>query len=388
MTAPTAVEPAGDEGHSIVAPSSAARRNQCPQSVIWEASIPEEDSEDAREGEAAHWAGAEQLHGRLVDVGHVAPNGIVLTAEMVEAADLYSDDVTRVLAKYGLKPRDGHIEARLRIPGIHERSFGTPDFYVLINQGPGRPLRLLLWDFKYGHRYVEVIENDQLVDYATGACADHHDTHPGVEITFTVVQPRSYARGGPVRRWETTLVDLRPLINRSANSAAEALGPSPRTRTGPECRDCRARSVCPQLQAESLACFDEAGRTLPLQMSADAMALELTLAERAIERLQARTSGLSAALERTIRAGQPARGYRLAPTQGREQWTVPAAQVIETARALSINVSRPAEPMTPNQARKAGMPAELVAAWSTRVSGVQLERHDPASLIRIFGKTA
>ncbi len=371
--------------HSIVAPSSAARRIQCPQSVTWEAALPEEDSEDAREGEAVHWAGAEQLSGRLVDVGQIAPNGVILTTEMVEAADLYSDDVTKALAPFGLKPRDGQIEQRLPIPGIHAQSFGTPDFFILVSQGPGRPMRLLLWDFKFGHRYVEVFQNPQLVDYAVGACREVHDTHPGVDITFTIVQPRSYSAAGPVRRWETTLADLRPLANQSAMAAEEALGPTPRARTGPECRDCKARGVCPQLAREAFACMDEAGRSLPLDMPPEAMALEHALAERAIERLQARLSGLGASIERTLRAGQRVPGYRLSPTAGREQWTVPAAQVIETARALGVSVAKAPEPVTPNQARKAGLDPSLVAAWSTRTSGVQLERDDPAALVKIFG---
>ena len=97
--------------HSVLAPSSAGRIVQCPGSVTMGQAYPEAgDSPDAMDGVAAHWACSEMLEGRLVEVGQQAPNGVFLTEEMVEAADLYFDDVATTLAAHGLKTTDSAIE--------------------------------------------------------------------------------------------------------------------------------------------------------------------------------------------------------------------------------------------------------------------------------------
>lgn len=371
--------------HSIIGPSGAARRIQCPQSVTWEAQIPDDpDDADAQAGHAAHWAASEQLAGRLVDEGQIAPNGVVITREMVKGADLYSDDVTKMLAPFGLVPRQGRIEKLIEIPGIHEQSFGTPDYAILIER-PGQPWLLLIWDYKFGHRYVEVVLCAQIIDYIVGLTAGLHDTHPGVDVVATIVQPRCYHREGPIRRWKTRLVDLRPQINLSANAAAEALGPNPRLRTGPECRDCKARGVCPQLQREGFASMDEAGRALPLQMTPTQTGVELALAERAIERLQARVTGLRAQVERSLRAGERVPGWHLQQKQSREKWRLPTDQLIAAGAAMGLKLDKPVEALTPRQARDAGLPKALVSMLCEREpAGLELERDDFNAAAKVF----
>ena len=109
-----------EPAHHIAAPSSRARHIQCTQSITLEAQFPEtEETEEQREGTAAHWAVSEMLSGRLVDVGQIAPNGYVLTHEMMLGADLTYDDVCKALAPYGLKPHQGQIEQRVRIEREH-----------------------------------------------------------------------------------------------------------------------------------------------------------------------------------------------------------------------------------------------------------------------------
>jgi len=371
--------------HSIIGPSGAARRNQCPQSVTWEAQIPDDpDDADAQAGHAAHWAASEQLAGRLVDEGQIAPNGVVITPEMVKGADLYSDDVAKALAPFGLKPAQGRIEQPVQIPGIHARSFGTPDYSILIER-PGVPWLLMLWDYKFGFRYVDVVRNPQLIDYAVGLTHGVHDTHPGVEVVMRIVQPRCYHPAGPIRQWKTTLVDLRPLINISANSAAEALGPNPRLRTGPECRDCKARGICPQLQREAFACLDEADRSLPLQMTPGQTGIELALVERAIERLSARRTGLQAQVERSLRSGERVAGWHLTPKQSREKWRLPTDQLIATGKAMGLRLDKPVEALTPRQARDAGLPKAMVDMLCERdPAGLELTRDDPNAAARAF----
>ena len=372
--------------HFICPPSAAPRRIQCTQSSTLEALFPEQDDDEAaREGTGAHWAVSEMLSGRLVDVGEIAPNGVILTAEMIDGCDRMHNDVTEALAPYGLKPTDGQIEARVYMPRIYPGMFGSPDFFIVIARA-GRPHLLLIWDYKFGHRYVEVFENAQMIDYIAGITEGIHDMTPGVDIVVTIVQPRSFSSAGPIRRWETTLLKLRALINISSNAVHEALGPNPRARVGPECRDCKARHACTLLQAEGFAGMDEARRITPLEMTPAAAGLELRLLERSITLLTARSKGLAAQVERMAKSGAPTPGWKLVPGESRETWTVPAAQVIATAALLRVDVAKPVEALTPAQARKAGLDPDLVAALAARgPAGMKLVADDGSAARRAFG---
>jgi hypothetical protein len=369
--------------HSPIPPSSSARRAQCPRSSTLEALYPEEDSLEAAEGVAAHWAAAEQLQGRLVDVGQVAPNGVVLTEEMARGADMMSDEVERTLAPFGVKPSACQIETTIRIPRVHEQQFGSPDCFVVL---PGQPLKLFLWDYKFGHRVVETFENLQLVEYAAGAVGHIPDLSPGVDIVATIVQPRSYHRDGPVRRWATALKDLRPLINIASNSAHEALGPNPRAKVGPECRDCKARRACPLLQAEGFAGMDEAKRIDPVDLDAPQAGLELRMLHRSLTLMKARISGLEQQLLDAGRRGQPTPGWRLTTGESRERWTVPAAQVAALGDLMRLDLRKPLDVLTPRQAREKGLDPTVVATLAQRTPGaVVLEPVDETAARKVFG---
>jgi hypothetical protein len=84
--------------HALLAPSSAARWIACAGSVMMEVLYPETvEHAAAAEGTASHWAASEMLAGRVVAEGQVAPNGVVLSDEMIECAEVYVDNVMRVV---------------------------------------------------------------------------------------------------------------------------------------------------------------------------------------------------------------------------------------------------------------------------------------------------
>lgn len=342
------------------------------------------DNVEAAEGEAAHWALAEQLHGRLVDVGQIAPNGVVLTDEMCDAADRVSDYVTRVLAPHGLTPSDGHIEQRVAIPRVHAMSWGTPDYWAWL---PTAPATLFVLDFKFGHRFVDEWENLQLVEYIAGICEGRHDmADGGVNILATIAQPRSYSPKGAIREWKTTLRDLRGLINIQASVAAEALGPNPRTRVGSECRDCRARHACPALQNEAYAAMDEARHVTPVVLDPASAGLELKLAKRAQALLKARVDGLEEQVMAGLKAGKPTPGWKVEHAGGRKVWASPAGAVIAAGAMLGLDIAKPREPITPLQAVEKGLHPDVVKALSRQQQGGATLVEDDGSLARrIFG---
>lgn len=348
-------------------PSGAARRIQCPASVMLEQQFPDvEDDHAAREGEAFHWACAERLRGAQVAEGQVAPNNFVLDEDMVEAADEVYNDIADMLAPYGLKPEQGQSEKPVKIDRVYPGMFGTPDYYCWVDLGGGGRYLLLLWDFKYGRRYVEVFENPQLVDYVAGITQGLNDLQTPVEIVATIYQPRAFHGDGSIRRWRTTLLDLRALINISSTAAHEAYGATPRARVGPECRDCKARHSCSTFTAAVYDALHEADRTTPLQMTPVQMAQERRIVADALQVLEARLAGLEAQLTVELRAGRAVPGLRLEHGYGRERWNASPTAVIAMGEGFGLNLAKPIAAVTPKQARDLGMNPELVSALSTR----------------------
>lgn len=109
--------------HAPVAPSSLNRTVQCPGSLPLSQLYPEpEDSPEAMEGAAAHWALEQALRGWIIAEGQIAPNGVVLTDEMVDGAEMAVDYVRRHAGHAFLS-----IEHHVAVPRIHAQCWGTPD---------------------------------------------------------------------------------------------------------------------------------------------------------------------------------------------------------------------------------------------------------------------
>jgi hypothetical protein len=199
--------------HAFLAPSAAARWSVCPGSALMESRYPEQgDKTAAAEGTAAHWCMQQLFAGfsaeTLLQDGKTE-TGHPVTAEMVEGAQMLVDDVRETLAPFGVQPI---VERRVNIPRVHpSANWGTPDVRAWVGFLAAQERFLHIWDYKHGHKHVEVFENKQLIDYAAGCLteANEHATANGVDawpedritVVLRVVQPRSYHRDGPIREW-------------------------------------------------------------------------------------------------------------------------------------------------------------------------------------------
>jgi len=371
--------------HSIYAPSAFARTLQCPAHVTLEQQFPEGDRDAANEGDAAHWVAAERLQGREHAVATIAPNGVPVTDEMIEGADLYERDVRSQLVAYGMTPEaDAAVEQSVAIPAIHSACWGTPDCRAWAPTRP-RPT-LFLWDYKFGHRYVEAYENAQCAAYVSGCMSATRLSDLEVDVVVTIVQPRSYHADGPVRRWKFAASDIRALVNRLTYAVALAGGQNPPAKVGPECRDCRARAACVALQRAGQDACDAAMTAHVERMPPGALGVELRVFRRARALLDARISGLEEQALASIKAGQRVPHWKVQHGQGRTVWSRPVAEVVALGDALRVNVRKPAEALTPKQAIKAGLPAAVVSAMSVTPSGAaELVEDDGSDARRIFG---
>lgn len=370
--------------HSLVAPSSASRVVQCPGSLLAELQYPEAPDAlgEAAEGNAAHWVIERITEGHKPKCGDLAPNGIVIADQMLDGAELMIDTINADLAVWGKSIEDCAIEQRVDIPAVHPTCFGTPDARTWVP-----PQRLFVWDYKFGHRPVEVFENTQLVAYAAGCIAAMGLPDSSVFVHLCLVQPRCYHREGPVRRWLTTGDRLRAYVNRYRNAVEEALSNNPpRYITGPECRDCRARHACAALQTAAYNAVDESTRQVPLALDAAALGLELRILDTAAQRLEARRNALTEQVLAVLKAGELVPGWTLDRTPGRTVWKTPAAEVIAMGKLLGFDLAKAPEAMTPKQAEKVGFPADLIATLAEKGKGaVTLARDDGTAARRVFG---
>lgn len=370
--------------HAGLMPSSAHRWGgvtPCPGSVAMEAAVPEEETEESREGTAAHWAAQMQLlTGVPMDLGEVAPNGFVLDRDMLDGAQLYVEYVWRVL---GARRPPRNVEKRTEPGAIHGECWGTPDADELIDN------TLHVFDYKYGHRFVEVFENEQLTCYTADRLA-HLDgladqlTH----VTFHIVQPRCFHRDGTIRTWGARVSDLRAVVNRLRGCASDALREAaPTLATPANCRDCRARTRCDAAQAAGLDSVAVAGTSVPFDLDNAQASRYLTLVKNARRQLEAMETGLEEQLIKAMLRGQYAPGWMLSSSTPREVWKAKPEEVVALGKMLGKNLAAPMQPISVSAARKLGIDETVISEYALRPKGaIKLAPMDFATTRKVFQK--
>lgn len=383
-------------GHMFLAPSSAhiwGEPGGCRAAPRIQALYPEsEDSPAAREGTAAHEMSAEGLARALRAlplpsewVGRMASNGEVFTAEMLDACQVYADDVRAEAIARGVFGGEAvGIEQNMMLPRIHAMNGGTPDFWM----HDQRNRTLLVWDFKYGHDDVEAFENWQLINYAA-LILDHLGingaTEQGYTVVMKVVQPRSFKRSGPVDTWKVPASGLRPYWNDLAAGAVESMAPDAPARPGRHCKHCSGRHACDALRFAAGAMMDYARTATVQNMPAQALALESGWLEDAGALIDARLSGLREEIDAKLSAGEVVPGYARQQDYGRTAWKDPQ-QVIGIGAAFGLDL-RKNEPLTPAQAKKAGLPDDVLKQFSHKpAKGFKLTRVKSNEAKKVFSQ--
>lgn len=375
--------------HAFLAPSSAPLWVVChgqPTMVAKAVTHVPDDSEASREGTAAHWALSEVLSNRTIAVGQITPQHFVLTAEMVEAAEDVQKWIWSLMEKHGETPLMW-IEQRMPINHIHPRNWGTADLVLYF----AKANVVYVVDYKFGHGWVEVFENWQLMDYAAGVLEmltlqQNVSTH-NTTIVLVVIQPRSYHPDGSIRTWQTTQEGLRAYHVALGTAATLACEPEPKLTPGAHCRDwyCDARHACPAAANEANKARDLARTAVPFNLPPEVIGVELAELRKAIKALETRETGLAAQAEALIDQGQSVPGWRMERKPGNLAWSAPDAEVLAMGSLMGIDLAKPPAPVTPTQAKKLGMNDAMLNGIAGRPMGAaKLVQQDDAAARKIF----
>ena len=344
-------------GHAPLAPSSAPVWGHCSGSVLAAQQSPSIETQATREGTAAHWVGSECLE-KAIEVGSgfplcsdwvgkVAPNGVVISPEMTDAAQVYVSDVLTVANEHGAL-RSLLIEHKVRMPSIHAQNYGTLDCGLVLPN-----IRTIyLWDYKHGHGLVEAFANLQGVDYLEGLCEEFgingHDDQT-IRVIVRIAQPRCYQGDGPVSEWSCMLSDIRPYVNQLTAKAHEAFT-NPTLTSGTHCRYCPALINCSAVRGSHYRMFDYVESPFVIDDMAGAdLAVERSILGQGIKIAQARLDAIDEQLHHDICNGDTSSGLTLQAGQGRLKWTAPAQEVIALGTMFGLDVAKK-EAITPTQA--------------------------------------
>lgn len=371
-------------GHAFLPPSSASSWALCALWPTMNQRYPREASAEAAEGTAAHWAAWEILANRECKEGTAAPNGQIITEEMLDGADLLVDIIRARI------PAMPHIEDQIAIP-FGTGNFGTPDVWAVSSHRQ----QIEIIDYKFGHRFVDEFWNFQGLCYLAGIVEILSKLwrigpglmdQQGLTVSFTVVQPRCFYKGKPVRTHTFQLIEAREHFNRLANMAEASTVSAPVATTNVHCIDCPGRHACSALQLAAYSDAEVSNARSPVDLTPEAAALELRFLSRSLDRLEARVDGLKELVIANLRAGKGVPYFRLEPGYGRKSWTIPDGQVIAIGQMFGKDLSKVAV-VTPNQASKAGIDESVVAANSfTPSTALKLVAENPADARKVFGQ--
>lgn len=336
-------------------PSFAPVWRHCAAAVPMSSEYPSRDTIDTVEGTAAHWVSSDALalwrDGAYVSayqyVGQSAPNGVIITRDIADSAQVYIDDVQQVV---GLRTPDLHIEEKIYIPTIHSMCEGTPDawWFDRVN------FVLYVWDFKHGRLARYARDNMQLVCYIEGirdklginGYADQQ-----IRLDARIVQPRCYQKQGPIDAWTGMLSDIRGAVNILKAAAVRATSGDAQCTPGPHCKECPAFVPCRAARTYTDSLINSVQIAPDLDtMTLDEMATERLLLEQCESLVSERLKQVDALIEAGLLSGKCVQGLTLETGKGRLGWTCHPDIAEMTAQIFGFSVLKDPEPVTPTQA--------------------------------------
>lgn len=197
-----------ERSHALLSASSAKKWLYCTPSALLEDSIPEEESDYAKEGTLAHGICELKLQKLFTDKNMTErtyksrmkklQGEALYQTEMEGYTEEYADYVSSIAFSFPATPFVA-VEKRLDYSPWAPEGFGTGDCIIIY----GKDLHVI--DFKYGKGVpVKAEGNPQMALYGLGAYNEYGMLFDIENIHFHIVQPRIPNNS----KWTTTLKEL------------------------------------------------------------------------------------------------------------------------------------------------------------------------------------
>jgi len=324
----------------------------CAGSYLLNARYPDESGDEADEGTVAHeYASDHLLKGTPLDQ--------IPDVEMFRAVSLYTQTCRGLVVDDGMTGVEDSFE--IDVTGLAVT--GTTDFF---SWGPDNTLTIA--DFKYGHGWVEVRMNWQLITYAVLMWLKYGNGTMPLKVRLIVVQPRANHPDGPIRSWEFDGELLRNYRNQIQNQITKAVLEGASTCADKECRYCPSILDCHTNRAAIADAIDFAGSASASDISGSALAHELEMVKRAVELITHRHTALESYALEHVRGGGIIPGYRAAQAMSALQWDI--KDPIAAGNDINISLAKKPQAVTPTQALNSKLlTKEQVALMASRKLG-------------------
>lgn len=230
--------------HALLGPSGASRWMACTPSARLEETLPEKESDFAKEGSLAHAIAELKLLKKIVEPTMATRKfnaemkklneNPLYQEEMQEYTDMYVDFIQEQLCQCNASPFVA-VEQRVDISDYVPEAFGTTDCVIL----SGNTLHVI--DFKYGKGVaVYAQENKQMLLYALGVYLSYSLIYDIKQIQMSIVQPRI----SNFSSWECDKDYLLSFAEEAKEKALLAFEGKGEFVPGEHCKFCRAKATC------------------------------------------------------------------------------------------------------------------------------------------------
>ena len=295
------------------------------------------------EGNAAHWLAEQMFNGAAAHAGLTAPNGYVITDDMVEHVSQYVSALDC-----------GEMECDTSYAGSGWEVRGRADHLA------ARDGLLTIDDFKYGWRIVSPVRNWTLMSHAIGWCIKHQQRPD--RIVLRIHQPRPYHADGPLREWSCSFEELMGFYSQIEHRLSN---PTDELVTSLDhCAKCHALATCPAARHASMNALDVVGRVFSENLPKPVLTHEMELMRQALGMIEARKDAIEELVTHRIKQGEVFDGYVLERRHGQRRWK-PGLTGAALSMAAGVDLSKDGI-VTPAEAERRGVSKEAIAALTDR----------------------
>jgi len=276
------------------------------------------------------------------------------------------------------KKRNIAFEQKLRATRIHNDLMPIIDAHLYVPECK----YLCIWEFKAGHKTVEVENNLQMI---CGFCAIEEKfdiiDDQNLTVEFRIVQPRSYHSDGPIRNAIYKASDFRGAIN---TLSMRANSDHRDQVTGTHCYGCQAIMHCDAAIKNIYTMYETIQKLKTVDITNDQLAINYELLNHIKEKINYILPSTEVEMMERIKKGQLVKGYEITPSTGRIEWDCGVDKLKNLQNMLNVPLLKES-PITPKQAIKAGVSEKIINKIASRKNnGYKLSKISKHKIKELF----